>query len=116
VPAALEVMRGLGAREMVAAVGPCIGMDAFEVGPEVAAEFRRLSGPSRCEQLIRPGRADRLHLDLGAAIRRQLEDGGVREIELCGRCTVSEPEWFFSHRRDGLRSGRMAAVIGCRAG
>jgi YfiH family protein len=128
VPAAIEAMRGLGAAEIVAAVGPCIGQDAFEVGPEVVAEFRRVfgaradsgtnPGPGRpgspSVALVRPGRADRSHVDLAAAILPQLNDAGVAEVDLGGRCTVSEPEWFFSHRRDGVRSGRMAAVIACR--
>jgi len=52
---------------------------------------------------------------MAGAVSAQLAAAGVGEVDLCGRCTVSEPEWFFSHRRDGVRSGLMAAVIGCRA-
>ena len=73
-------------------------------------------GPGRPGSLIRPGRGDRSHVDIAGAIRAQLQAAGVAEIDVCGRCTVSEPDAFFSHRRDGLRSGRMAAIIGCRAG
>jgi YfiH family protein len=139
VPAAIEEMRKLGAADLVAAVGPCIGVDAFEVGPEVAGEFERVLGdagtggrpPRRtqaasgtekpgpgsagADSLIRRGQGDRWHVDLAGAIAAQLAAAGVAEVDLSGRCTVSEPEWFFSHRRDGVRSGRMAAVIGCRS-
>jgi hypothetical protein len=44
-PAALEHMRALGARDIVAAIGPCISAAHFEVGPEVVQEFRRVFGP-----------------------------------------------------------------------
>jgi YfiH family protein len=137
VPAAIAAMRELGATEIAAAVGPCIGPDAFEVGPEVVAEFERVfgfgtggrgfaaqaasgtnstkPGPQQPNPLIRPGRADRSHVDLAAAIQTQLHESGITQIDLCRRCTVSEPQNFFSHRRDGPRSGRMAAIIACRA-
>jgi YfiH family protein len=110
VAAAIASMRRLGGAPALAAIGPCIGPAAFEVGPEVAAEFQRVF-PSLPEPLVTPGRADRSHVNLAAAIRIQLLAGGIHEIDVCGRCTASEPDWFFSHRRDGLASGRMAAVI-----
>ena len=38
-----------------------------------------------------------------------LRQAGVLEVEVLGRCTACEPEAFFSHRRDGGRTGRMIA-------
>ncbi|MEX2217477.1 MAG: peptidoglycan editing factor PgeF [Phycisphaerales bacterium] len=111
VPAAVEAMKGLGAGGVIAAVGPCIGRGAFEVGPEVAAEFRRVFGEAAP---LRPGRGDRLHAGLAEAIGLQLRAAGAAEVDIYEGCTFGQPDLFFSHRRDRERSGRMAAVIGPR--
>lgn len=112
-PRAIAVMAARGARAetMLAAVGPSIGPDAFEVGPEVREAFAA-AGLAEC---IRPGRAEgRWLADLPAALRVQLEASGVAagRIEVDGSCTWSDPVAHFSYRRDGARSGRMAAIIG----
>jgi copper oxidase (laccase) domain-containing protein len=51
---------------------------------------------------------------LPAAINLQALSAGVaiEHIENFGACTHQNPEFFFSYRRDGARSGRLAAVIG----
>src|SRR4030095_5337963 len=41
-PATLREMRAASPRDVVAAIGPCISFEAFEVGPEVLAEFTRV--------------------------------------------------------------------------
>jgi polyphenol oxidase len=50
------------------------------------------------------------HVDLGEATRRALEACGVETVERTGHCTSCEPELFFSHRRDGGRTGRQGIV------
>lgn len=98
--------------ELMAWLGPAIGPEAFEVGPEVRAAFLELdAGNAAC---FRPGVGDRWMADIHALARYQLNALGVTAIHGGGRCTVSEPEWFFSYRRDGRRSGRMASLIGLR--
>lgn len=120
----VEAMRAMserfGARtdSMVVAIGPCIGPDAFEVGPEVVEEFDRVFG---CDAgLTKAGsgsRAGKWMIDLQLALRQQIIAWGVdaRNIEVIRRCTFSEPEVFFSHRRDRGRTGRMGAIIGARS-
>lgn len=95
-----------------AAVGPCIGCKAFEVGPEVAAEFFRVFGPGTPHVL--PGEGDRLLVDLKGALAEQLERSGLSRsrIEVLPHCTASDPAMFFSHRRDRGLTGRMSAIIG----
>jgi len=90
-----------------AANGPCIGPDAFEVGTEVARHFAedcRIGYP-------------RPHIDLPSATRRRLITLDIRaeNIQQSGECTVAHPDRYFSHRRDGGETGRMAALIGIRA-
>lgn len=106
---ALEVLRAHG-DHVVAAIGPSIGFDAFEVGPEVLDEFSRLFGedaPIRCD----PDGKGRV--DLRECLRLQLLAAGIGEgqIDQTDRCTYTHSEEFFSHRRDNGISGRMAAVI-----
>ncbi|MBL8756835.1 MAG: polyphenol oxidase family protein, partial [Phycisphaerae bacterium] len=96
-----------------AAIGPCIGVERFQVGPEVAREFEGLFG--RDDRIVRDDpRAAGKHLaSLRAALERQARAAGVEVVEQVGGCTASEA-WYFSHRRDAGVTGRMVAIIGPR--
>jgi len=83
-----------------AAIGPGIGPCCYEVGEEVLGEFEDLDGVAR-------GRM----LDLPAVARALLERAGVKEIEATDLCTSCNPELFYSHRRDGERTGRQAGLV-----
>jgi len=111
-----ELMRRQGSdQRLAAAIGPCIGPEAFEVGPEVVTEFEKVFGSATTE-FVRPCRDSTLGkatIDLKRALRIQLGRVGVETIEVIDRCTATEPECFFSHRRDHGRTGRMIGVIGC---
>lgn len=107
------------AESLVAAIGPCIGPEAFEVGPEVVDEFRRMLPPRSHAGCIRPGAGDRATIDLQEAIRVQLEELGLvpQRIDVLRRCTVNDRQpdgtpTFFSHRRDRGLTGRMIGLIG----
>lgn len=111
-PAAVATMRerfGAPPEELVAAIGPCIGPAHFEVGPEVVEAFEGagLGGTAQ------PGARGRPHIDLRRAVSLQLQNAGVpaERIEMSEHCTYQEAELFYSYRRDGARSGRLAAVI-----
>ena len=102
-----------GAKDVIAAIGPCIGFDAFEVGPEVVDEFVARFGPAAPVRTRKDGKG---HVDLREAVRRQLVDAGVSpdRIDTTDRCTFRDDGEFFSHRRDNGVTGRMAAVIGVK--
>jgi YfiH family protein len=108
------VMAGAERSKLLAAVGPHIGVEAFEVSDEVAAEIARAA--AGCPDVVQ-ARAPRPHVDLFRAVRAQLVRGGLEThaIERVAGCTHAEPERFYSFRRDGARSGRHLAVIvaGC---
>ncbi len=106
--ARLVKLTGRPAMHIVAAIGPCIGPDAFEVGEEVADAF----GNDPATVLRRDG-WPKPHIDLPAAAAVRLEHAGVRRqtIDLARLCTVERPAEFFSHRRDAGRTGRMLNVI-----
>lgn len=111
VPNALSMLcalRGSPPSQLVAAVFPCIGLDAFEVGDEVAQQLARVVG----EQVVRRG-PGKPHVDLQRSVHAQLLAGGLprEHVELVAGCTYSEPTMFFSYRRDGGVTGRHLAVI-----
>jgi YfiH family protein len=112
---AIRAMRQRGATRLLAAIGPGIGPDHFEVGPEVAAEFARVFAPHD-PPVVRPGRGDRSLVDLKEALRRQLTDAGVPEFDISPHCTFRDAELFYSHRRDRGMTGRTAALIATRGG
>lgn len=95
---------------LLAAVGPCIGFDAFEVGPEVLTEFEAIFGQ---RAPIRNDANGKGHVDLAAACRLQLIRAGLDsdKIDTTDRCTHRDADEFFSHRRDRGVTGRMSALI-----
>jgi polyphenol oxidase len=100
------------ARQTLVWLGPCIGPDAFEVGPEVKAAFE-LHDPA-ATALFKPHRDGKWLADLSGLARRRLAALGITQVY--GNdgsrewCTASNPSNFFSHRRDRV-SGRFAASI-----
>ncbi|MFB1486041.1 MULTISPECIES: peptidoglycan editing factor PgeF [unclassified Thiocapsa] len=89
-------------------LGPAIGPDAFEVGPEVRARF--LEADPASIDAFRASRDGRFLADLAALARRRLARIGVTGVYGGGYCTHSDPRRFFSYRRDGV-TGRMASLI-----
>ncbi len=103
--------RGADPGRLIAAIGPSIGAEAYEVGPEVAAAFMAAGIGGAVDRT-----RGREHVDCHLAARIQLRHAGLPEHAIDGEpcCTYSHPESFFSYRRDGARSGRLASVIGPR--
>jgi polyphenol oxidase len=89
-----------------AAIGPGIGRCCYEVGEEVVDAFADLG------ESIADGRM----LDLEEVTRRSLADAGVEQVEAAGICTSCEADLFFSHRRDGGRTGRQAGLLSIEGG
>ncbi len=97
------------ASSVVLVIGPHIRLDAFEVGEEVVEGIAD-SGVSR-SIFARPPRegAPRWHVDLGAAVEAQARGAGVSAIGFAGSCSTDAR--FFSWRRDGGTTGRMAGLV-----
>lgn len=89
-------------------LGPAIGPAAFEVGPEVRAAL--LEGDAGACRAFRRGRGDRWLADLYALASRRLLAAGVGRVDGGGYCTFHDERRFFSHRRDGAETGRMATL------
>lgn len=94
--------------ELLAWLGPAIGPGAFEVGEEVRAAFMALDkGNASCFQ---PSPAGRWLADIYGLARLQLRRLYVTAVYGGHACTFSEPERFFSYRRE-TTTGRMASLI-----
>jgi len=114
-PAVVRRMAALGCRpdELVACICPAVGPCCYEIGPEVRAAA--LDGIGLwAETFFRPGPRGRLHFDLWRANAEALLRAGVTStsIHLSGVCTMCRNDLFPSHRREGGRAGRFAAVLG----
>jgi len=95
--------------DLVAAVGPSIGPCCYEVDEPVVAA---MGGPDGA--FFKPaGREDRWMLDLPGLNEAQLVTAGLRPegISHMDLCTACRPDLFFSHRRDGERTGRHVHFI-----
>jgi hypothetical protein len=99
---------GVPAGELYAWLGPAIGPAAFEVGAEVRTAF--LAQDARAAAAFAGNSRGRWQCDLFELARQRLAQLGVPAVFGGGVCTQSDPQRFFSYRRDG-RCGRMAALI-----
>ena len=115
---ALSLAEAFGCRpqEIVAGIGPCIGPCCYQVGPEVLAQVRAAFGEGAPALISRQQADGAAHLDLWEANVHQLREVGVEQIEVAGLCTRCRRDLFYSHRGDGGRTGRFAAVIVNRPG
>lgn len=107
VNATIESMRRLGAipHRMLAFIGPCIHRCCFETGREVADLF--------APEFVFEYAAGKPHVDLPAAVTRQLTDAGlplanISEFPACTRC---HPLKYCSARASGFDSARTFTFI-----
>ena len=107
----VDQMCSLGAEpsQVQSSIGPCISVESFEVGEEVAAQFSD-------QHVVRRDSWPRPHVDLCGAIEDRLIVSGLTptQIERSDRCTFLENEVFFSHRAEHGVTGRMLGMIGMR--
>jgi YfiH family protein len=91
---------------IIAAIGPSISSTNFEVGDEVAIHFK-----DTCKHI---GTNGKIHINLWLANKLQLLEIGVLEknISISGICTYKNSTDFYSARRDGIQTGRLASIIG----
>ena len=89
---------------ILAAAGPSAGPCCYEIGGDVAERLQSASFTRRNGML---------YADLRAELNHRLIDSGIksRNIEISDNCTICNKSLYFSHRRDGDRSGRMMGYI-----
>lgn len=95
------------AQRLMAWIGPAAGPDRYEIGAEVRDRF--LAWDTCLDAAFVPTRPGHWRVDLFAIARTRLARAGVPRVFGGGVCTLSDPQRFFSHRRDA-RTGRMATL------
>jgi YfiH family protein len=102
------------AEDVMAYLGPAIGPKKFEVGSEVLEEFlARAQDATQAQKIktaFRPLGSSKYLADLYALARAELFSCGVTQIYGGQHCTFSEPERFYSFRREVI-TGRQASLI-----
>ena len=93
--------------QLLAWLGPAIGPRRYKVGDEVRDAFLS-ADVAAGSAFVKSG--DGWLLDLYAVARQRLARAGVNAVSGGGYCTFSEPERFYSFRRDGV-TGRMATLV-----
>lgn len=83
-------------------IGPCIRECCYEVSEELAAKFGNRFGAD-----VVSGR----NLSLPAAIKSNLREAGVDMVRDLGVCTGCRPDLFYSHRKQGPKTGRNLAAV-----
>ncbi|HET7776236.1 MAG TPA: peptidoglycan editing factor PgeF [Azospira sp.] len=99
---------GVAPERLLAWLGPAIGPGAFEVGPEVKEVFEKAD--PRASQAFAPALSGKYLANIYALARLRLAALGVGAIYGGDACTVSNPQTYFSYRRDQV-CGRMATLI-----
>jgi YfiH family protein len=106
---AMQTHFGSNPGDIRAAIGPSIGPDHYEVGPDVVSQVRQAFGQSAPSLFVQRGGA--VHFDLWGANRLTLEEAGVYQIELSGLCTACHTDDWYSHRAEHGRTGRFGTII-----
>lgn len=107
VPKGVEKMieQGADTQSIKAFVSPCISLQNFEVGREVADQFP--------DEFVEYKKFEKPHLDLKGFLRYQIEHAGIpgNQVNIREECTIEDDENFYSYRREGEKSGRMLGLI-----
>jgi YfiH family protein len=116
VEATVAAMERLGAtrEKIVAAIGPCIAQQSYEVSDDFAPAF--LQQDKGNAQHFAPGkRAGKLQFDLPGYLLQRLNRLGLASAEATGQDTLANEAEFFSYRRATLRGekdyGRLLSAI-----
>lgn len=116
VGAAVEGMRsryGCNPGDIVAGIGPSIGVDHYEVGMEVISQVRE-KFPQDADRVLRSVNGS-THFDLWEANALQLLRAGVEQIQISGECTACNLDDWFSHRAEKGKTGRFGALMAMQA-
>lgn len=109
--AKLKKVYNTDSSELLVAVGPAIGGCCYQIGVEVVELFKAKF--EYANNLIKKDKAGKYLLDLKKANAIQLRNAGLKSKNIIKNslCTFCNEKLFFSYRRDGTKTGRMASLI-----
>lgn len=109
----MEEFYGSSPSDVLAAVGPGICGDCYEVGEDVAEAFREGWREDVCRRILTPKEGGKYRLDLWEANAACLEEAGIlpEHLAVTDICTCCNSERMFSHRASKGRRGNLAAFF-----
>lgn len=114
----IEKMRevyGTDPADIVAAIGPSICQDCYEVSEDVAEAFaQEFRGIGQADEIL-IGKSDgKYQLDLWRANEIVLTEAGIpaEQIQVTDICTCHNSEFLFSHRASHGQRGNLGAFLG----
>lgn len=111
---AVNALCSLGARpeDIYVAIGPSAMSCCYEVGEDVLSSMREAIG-ERADRYFELSDSGRMYVDLKGINASILHECGVpyENMDISDLCTVCEPRYFYSHRRDGTDRGTHLNVI-----
>lgn len=110
---AMQQRYGCRPENILAGIGPAIGVDHYEVGPDVIQQVQAVFGEA--SQRVVESRNGSTYFDLWTANELQLRDAGVTKVEISGVCTACHLEDWFSHRAEKGKTGRFGALMALQA-
>jgi len=105
----MQKQYGSNPADILAAIGPSIGPDHYEIGADVILQVMQKFGDE--SELVLKSHNGKIHFNLWEANRLLLERSGVDQIEVSGVCTACNTHDWFSHRAEKGRTGRFGALI-----
>lgn len=96
--------------DIKAAIGPTIGQCCYPVSTEVAEQLQLTISKNHDKLFINADSDDKIKVDLKALNALQLEEAGVKHIDVINECTSCNNSVFFSYRAENGKTGRHAAV------
>ncbi len=104
---------GTKPEDVIAAIGPSICQDCYEVSEDVALRFKKEFWAQADERLLYRKQNGKYQLNLWRANEIVLLDAGVcpKNLALPEACTCCNPALFFSHRASGGRRGNLGAFL-----
>ncbi|MBS1250788.1 MAG: Polyphenol oxidase [Chloroflexi bacterium] len=106
---ALAANYGTRPEDILAGIGPSIGPDHYEIGPDVIARVEQ-AFPKEASTLL-SSEDGAVKLDLWKANQLTLKEAGVRQVEVAEICTACNVEDWYSHRAENGRTGRFGALL-----
>lgn len=111
----MKEVYGTDPKDIVAAIGPSICQDCYEVSEDVADAFaREFSGYSQADEILISKGGGKYQLDLWRANEIVLTEAGIpaEQIQVTDLCTCHNSEYLFSHRASQGRRGNLGAFLG----
>jgi polyphenol oxidase len=95
--------------DILAAIGPSIGPDHYEIGPDVASQVKAAFSDDPAQFLAE--RDGKTFFDLWRTNQVILEKTGIKQVQIAGLCTACHTEDWYSHRAEQGKTGRFGALI-----